>query len=105
MLGGALHPERGLLPPAEAIAVARKEVGALLGVTGEPGLVRHRSWPRAIPQYNLGYEAFLKALETVEMAQPGLLIGGHVRDGIALSACLSAGLKLAQRALERPNRA
>ena len=105
MLGGTLHPERGLFSAAEAIAVAREEVGLLLGVTGEPSLVRHRSWPRAIPQYNLGYEAFMQSVEAVENAQPGLLIGGHVRDGIALSACLSAGLTLAKRALAQPNRA
>lgn len=103
MLGGSLHPERGLLTPEQAVAVAREEIGALLGVTGEPRLIRHRSWPRAIPQYTLGYEEVLSTLQAVEEANPGLLVGGHVRDGIALSACLSAGLKLASRALHRPD--
>lgn len=97
MLGGALHPERGQLAAADAIALAREEVGSLLGVSGDPVIVRHRAWPRAIPQYNLGYETVLNAVESVEKAHPGLWIGGHVRDGIALSACLSAGIKLADR--------
>ena len=99
MLGGALHPERGRLAATEAIALAREEIGSLLGVSGEPVIVRHRAWPQAIPQYNLGYETVLAALESVEKDHPGLWIGGHVRDGIALSACLSAGLTLASRVL------
>ncbi|MBM3873001.1 MAG: protoporphyrinogen oxidase [Verrucomicrobia bacterium] len=99
MLGGALHPERGRLAAPDAVGTAREEVGRLLGVVGEPILVRHRAWPQAIPQYNLGYDAFLATMESFERNHPGLLVGGHVRDGIALSACLSAGLKLADRAL------
>lgn len=101
MLGGALHPERGRLAAPDAVGVAREEIGRLLGVAGEPLLVRHRAWPRAIPQYTLGYETFLAAMESFERDHPGLLVGGHVRDGIALSACLSAGLKLADRARSR----
>ena len=53
---------------------------------------------RAIPQYNLGYEAHLDAMSACERAHPGLCIGGQARDGIALPACLAAGEKLAQSA-------
>jgi protoporphyrinogen/coproporphyrinogen III oxidase len=71
----------------------------LLGVQGEPVFLRHHAWPKAIPQYNLGYGRFLDAMTRCEQGHPGLLIGGHVRDGIALPACLAAGQKLAERAI------
>ena len=34
----------------------------------------------------------------VESANPGLFIGGHIRDGISVPNCLAAGEKLAARA-------
>ena len=70
----------------------------MLGVSGEPVFVRHTFWPRAIPQYNLGYEQFLAAIAATEKAHPRLFIGGQARDGISVSACLAAGEKLAERA-------
>jgi oxygen-dependent protoporphyrinogen oxidase len=55
------------------------------------------AWPRAIPQYNLGYERHLEVMARCERDYPGLLIGGQARDGIALTACIAAGRKLATR--------
>ena len=77
------------------------ELVSLLGVRGAPAFMRRNLWPKAIPQYNLGYERFLTQLAGFETAYPGLLIGGHVRDGIAVPQCLAAGEKLADRALNQ----
>jgi oxygen-dependent protoporphyrinogen oxidase len=60
--------------------------------------MRRTVWPKAIPQYNLGYDRFIEQIVAVEAAYPGLLIGGPVRDGIAVPQCLTAGEKLAARA-------
>jgi protoporphyrinogen/coproporphyrinogen III oxidase len=54
-------------------------------------------WPRAIPQYNLGYGAHLDALARCEQANPGLFFGGNVRDGISLPDCIKSGTSLAAR--------
>jgi oxygen-dependent protoporphyrinogen oxidase len=99
MTGGALRPEMALLDDPTLLARVGSDLGSLLGVSGAPVFVRRNVWPRAIPQYNLGYERFLEQITAVENAHPGLLIGGHVRDGIAVPQCLAAGEKLAARAL------
>jgi oxygen-dependent protoporphyrinogen oxidase len=98
MAGGARQPELARLAPDALLAAVRPGLRSLLGVQGDPVFIRHKSWPHAIPQYNLGYDRFLNVMAETEKNFPGLLIGGHVRDGIALSACITSGLRLAERA-------
>lgn len=98
MTGGSRQPEIAGLPTTALLARVAPDLAALLGVSGEPVFVRHTSWPRAIPQYNLGYEQHFETMAACERAHRGLCIGGQVRDGIALPACIAAGEKLAARA-------
>jgi oxygen-dependent protoporphyrinogen oxidase len=98
MAGGARQPEIGRLPADQLLATVERDLRELLGVSGAPVFQRHTFWPRAIPQYNLGYEVHLAAMSACERTNPGLYLGGHARDGIALPACLAAGEKLATRA-------
>lgn len=99
MLGGTRRPDLGLADLPAQLSAARRELAAILGVAGDPVFVRRTVWPRAIPQYDLGYEIHLATLAAAETAHPGLLIGGNVRDGIAVPACLASGESLAARAL------
>jgi len=99
MTGGTLRPDLARMADAPLLELVRADLAQLLGVHGEPVFMRRNVWPRAIPQYTLGYERFLDVISRVESAHPGLLIGGHVRDGISLPACVASGEKLASRAL------
>jgi len=99
MVGGARQPELARLSTEKLLAAVDRDLRELLGVSGAPVFQRHTFWPRAIPQYNLGYERHLDAMAACERANPGLFIGGQVRDGIALPACLAAGEKLAGRVI------
>lgn len=98
MVGGTRQPAIARLPADRLLATIAPDLQALLGVSGDPVFQRHAFWPRAIPQYNLGYEVHLETMAAAERAFPGLFIGGQARDGIALPACLLAGEKLAARA-------
>jgi oxygen-dependent protoporphyrinogen oxidase len=98
MAGGARSPEIGTLPTDKLLAAVRRDLTELVGVSGDPVFVRHNFWPKAIPQYNLGYEQYLNALAAAEKAHANLFIGGQCRDGISVPACLAAGEKLAARA-------
>ena len=98
MAGGARQPEIARLPAEKMLVAVERDLRELLGVSGAPVFQRHAYWPRAIPQYNLGYECHLETMAACERAHPGLFIGGQARDGIALPACLAAGEKLAARA-------
>jgi oxygen-dependent protoporphyrinogen oxidase len=75
------------------------DLGALLGARGRPAFVRHNLWPKGIPQYNLGFERHLTTMAECEKAHPGLIIGGSVRDGIAIPECLASGAAMAKRVL------
>jgi oxygen-dependent protoporphyrinogen oxidase len=98
MIGGARQPQLAALPTEKLLETVRPDLTGLLGVTGAPVFVRHAFWPRAIPQYNLGYEQFLAAMTATERHHPGFFIGGQARDGISVPACIAAGEKLAARA-------
>jgi oxygen-dependent protoporphyrinogen oxidase len=98
LVGGTRQPSLGRLPTAELLATIMPDLRALLGVSGEPVFQRHTFWPRAIPQYNLGYESHLETIAKAERAHRGLHIGGQARDGISLPACIGAGERLARAA-------
>ncbi|MDO8542789.1 MAG: protoporphyrinogen oxidase [Opitutaceae bacterium] len=97
MAGGTRSPEIGRLPTDKLLGAVDRDLRELLGVNGAPVFQRHAFWPRAIPQYNLGYELHLETMAAAERTYRGLFIGGQARDGIAVPACIAAGEKLAQR--------
>ncbi|MDB6167340.1 MAG: protoporphyrinogen oxidase [Verrucomicrobia bacterium] len=97
MAGGVRRPDLAALSAAELMSAVREDLSSLLGVTGEPVFQRHHFWPRAIPQYNLGYDCHLEAIAACERSHPGLWIGGQARTGISLPACIAAGEALALR--------
>ena len=97
IVGGTRQPDLPRLPTEKLLAAIERDLRELLGVTGTPSFQRHTFWPRAIPQYNLGYEIHLETMAAAERAHRGLFIGGQARDGIALPACVAAGEKLAAR--------
>jgi oxygen-dependent protoporphyrinogen oxidase len=99
MVGGTRQPELARLAPEKLLAAVEPDLRALLGVSGAPVFQRHAFWPRAIPQYHLGHEAHLATIAAIERAHRGLSIGGPVRDGIALPACVAAGERLAASVL------
>lgn len=102
MVGGAIRPDlaQSSISPDELTAAVLPDLRELLGVRGAPVFRRLQVWPRAIPQYQLGYERFLDAISASEKAYPGLIVGGQVRDGIALPSCLESGLSMADRACD-----
>ncbi len=99
LAGGALNPGIAGLPPGKLTDKVCEDLGDLLGARGRPAFVRHNLWPRGIPQYNLGYERHLQTMAECEKSHPGLLIGGSVRDGIAIPECLASGAAMAKRIL------
>jgi oxygen-dependent protoporphyrinogen oxidase len=98
LAGGTRQPEITAFPTDRLLAEILPDLRQLLSITGDPVFLRHNAWSHAIPQYNLGHERFLTAMETCEHTYPRLYIGGQARNGISVPACLEAGLALAERA-------
>jgi oxygen-dependent protoporphyrinogen oxidase len=93
--GGVRQPELHSLDDEAGEALVLGELRDLLGVRGEPVFRAHARWPRAIPQYVLGYDRFVAALEAVESANPALRFAGSYRQGVALGDALRSGLEAA----------
>ncbi|MEN9842150.1 MAG: hypothetical protein RL376_1950 [Verrucomicrobiota bacterium] len=99
MLGGLRQRELAAHPLEYQLPIVQRELAKLLGVKGEPVRVARAHWPRAIPQYQLQHDTHLEVVHAAEKRYPGLYIGGPVRDGIGLPACVAAGERLARAAL------
>jgi protoporphyrinogen/coproporphyrinogen III oxidase len=97
-IGGERFPELAGLPPEQLYEIASKDLRVLLGVKGKPTFQHSVFWPRAIPQYNVGYGTFRAKMIEVEQQAPGFFLAGHYRDGISLSDSIVSGCNIADRA-------
>jgi oxygen-dependent protoporphyrinogen oxidase len=96
-IGGMRAPELALKPVDEIRRLILADLRDLLGVRGEPVWEHVRQWPKAIPQYEVGYGRFKDFMDGFERDHAGILFGGHYRDGISLSDSVLAGFKAAER--------
>jgi oxygen-dependent protoporphyrinogen oxidase len=97
-VGGMRQPEHARLATPQLLERVSRDLRELVGASGEPVFVKHSFWPKAIPQYQLGYESHLETMARLEQAHPGLFLGGQARDGISVPDCVKAGGRLAERA-------
>ena len=96
-IGGARYPDLGLLPPEKLIEATLADLRVLLGVKGQPVFTHTKTWPHAIPQYNVGYGKYRDLLTSIEGSSPGLFFAGHYRDGVSLGDSIVSGVNIADR--------
>jgi oxygen-dependent protoporphyrinogen oxidase len=96
-LGGERYPELASLPPADLYAATCEDLRILLGVKGKPVFQHSVLYPKAIPQYNVGYGRYRDLMSEIESKAPGLFLAGHYRDGISLSDSIVSGCTAADR--------
>jgi oxygen-dependent protoporphyrinogen oxidase len=96
-IGGARYPELASLPPAQLVELVLADLRILLGVKGTPSFVHTAFWPKAIPQYNVGYGKYRQLLNDLEARAPGLFFAGHYRDGVSLGDSIVSGVNIAER--------
>ncbi len=83
-VGGMRQPENALLQDDQLSARVLADLKDLLGVRGKPTFVRIRRWPKAIPQYKVGYKAVQQVFSELEERHSGLYFAGNFRRGISL---------------------
>jgi oxygen-dependent protoporphyrinogen oxidase len=66
-------------------------------VRGQPAFTHCVAYPRAIPQYNLGYGRYRGLLTEIENKAPGLFFAGHYRDGVSLGDSILSGCNIVER--------
>jgi oxygen-dependent protoporphyrinogen oxidase len=96
-IGGERYPELAGLPEAKLVEMTCTDLQALLGVIGKPVFQHARYYPKAIPQYNVGFGRFRELMTQIESQAPGLFLAGHYRDGVSLSDSIVSGCNVADR--------
>ncbi|HYW31151.1 MAG TPA: protoporphyrinogen oxidase [Gemmatimonas sp.] len=96
-VGGARYPSRARENTEMLVERVMHDLRDLVGVRGEPTFVKHVYWPKAIPQYNVGYAAVKEAADAMETANPGLYLAGNYRNGVSVGDCVASGQLIAER--------
>jgi oxygen-dependent protoporphyrinogen oxidase len=96
-IGGERYPELASRAPQELFDLTCADLRVLLGVRGAPTFAHSVYWPKAIPQYNLGYGRFRALMTQIEDKAPGLFFAGHYRDGISLGDSIVSGVNVVER--------
>jgi oxygen-dependent protoporphyrinogen oxidase len=96
-VGGTRAPELAARGVDELAAITTEDLRVILGIRGEPTFRHHVFYPKAIPQYEVGYGRFKQLMADVEAKAPGLFLAGHYRDGISLGDSLASGSDAADR--------
>ena len=100
-VGGATQPDLFELDDAALASLARRELGDLIGASGEPLLVDVSRHPRAMPQYTLGHVERVEAIRRELAKHGGLYLAGNAFDGVGVPDCLRSGREAAEALLAR----
>ncbi|HVY46193.1 MAG TPA: protoporphyrinogen oxidase [Minicystis sp.] len=98
-LGG--HRDPGVLDATdeELVALACKELEALLGVRARPAMSRVFRYERANPQPLVGHVERVMRLRQLANGHPGLHLAGAAYDGVGLPDCVRQANEVADRIL------
>ena len=66
-------------------------------MNGKPVFQHTVFYPRAIPQYNVGFGRYRELMTQVEARAPGFFLAGHCRDGVSLSDSIVSGCNVVDR--------
>ena len=84
----------------DLVALVRRELREILGLTAEPFLARVYRWPRALPQYTLGHLERVATIDRHVAQLPGLYLLGSAYRGVGIPDCIQSGSDAATRALD-----
>ncbi|REJ87147.1 MAG: protoporphyrinogen oxidase [Planctomycetota bacterium] len=99
-VGGAMHPEVLERSDDELTSLVLSELGEILGVTGRPDVSTVVRYHRAMPQYHVGHQARVAAIDRIASRHPRLALAGNAYHGVGLPDCIHSGQSAAVRMWE-----
>jgi len=99
-MGGARHRALAGQSMSTLISESLAQLDKLLGVEGQPVFSHHTYWPKAIPQYSVGYDTYLQCMDQMEKTNPGFYLAGNYRGGVSVPDCIINGFETAERIVE-----
>ncbi|HEX8080616.1 MAG TPA: protoporphyrinogen oxidase [Jatrophihabitans sp.] len=84
---------------AELVALVRRELAEITGVTAQPVDSHVQRWGGALPQYAVGHLQRVARIRADVHRVPGLAVCGASYDGVGIPACVGSGHKASDRVL------
>ena len=81
---------------AEVVDRVVSELGALIGLSGEPLETLVTRWPQAFPQYRVHHLMRTAGIEAAVARLGGLAVAGAAYRGVGIPACIASGRAAAQ---------
>ncbi|MBA2334319.1 MAG: protoporphyrinogen oxidase [Blastocatellia bacterium] len=87
-VGGSRNPDIFERSDEELFEIVYSELKDILGLSEIPSFRHIKRWPRAIPQYELGYDKIERAIEVFENAHRGIFFCSNFYKGISVGDCV-----------------
>ncbi len=88
-IGGARDPQAMERSDEELIAASRAEMGALLGIRGNPLFTRLHRWIRANAQHDVGHLDIVSSIDRRLANLPGIFVTGSGFRGVGVPDCVA----------------
>ena len=98
-LGRAGEQEALQRDDAELVALVRRELAEVTGLSAEPVDSHVQRWGGALPQYAVGHLQRVARVRADVQRVPGLAVCGASYDGVGIPACIGSAHKAADRVL------
>jgi oxygen-dependent protoporphyrinogen oxidase len=95
MAGGDGDHESIELSDNELLALAKHDLGEIMGISGEPVIVKVYRWKEGIPQYRVGHRKLLDRIEGELNSIGGIYLAGNAYYGIGLNDCVKQSHRIA----------
>lgn len=95
-VGGATDAAVTRLSEEELLVLVHREIAPVLSIRSGPTFSNVTTWPRALPQYNLGHGDRLASIAKNLPRFPGLFLTGNYLRGPAIGACVEQALAVAE---------
>lgn len=100
-IGGTRQPQNVDFDDNQLAKMAYDDLDRLVGLEGIPEFIRIKRWPRAIPQYTMGYRKIQEMFDSLETEFPGLYFAGNWRRGISIGDSVLGSFETVQKLLGR----
>ncbi len=104
LVGGARKGDLCSLSDELLLDFVLDDLQHMLGVCGNPVFSKQIVWPRAIPQYNIGYGRVKERIDNLEASYKGLFFAGNYRNGISVGDAAKSGEAAAQQIIQHFSR-
>lgn len=87
------------LPDEEVVRRLHDELAPVLDLRSRPGATLVSRWPRGFPQYDVGHQARVDAIEAALGTEaPGVFVAGAAYRGLGIAACVEQARRAADLA-------